>query len=327
MYAQRGISVGGRTCLISHSNYYYPEKKVADTSSYELCFNNFINYCNLLFYRNYKVKLINAIVSTIRVNYSGVLLNITDENKMKKSSSKYGEYKLFDSYKIKDNIILNIGWADNNFFNIGHISLKSGKLPMAADEVAIESFYLDSFDPTWKLNQIRIIKIGTKEISLKLVGIVENYSSRWVIQNNYYPNMFLFNSDDISNNIKSNYLIGFKQNYSIRKNIEFVQNLLSENEESVINNRLLYTGLNDYEKITVLSVSLQIIILIVSSLSILTILSFFNVNQRIKFAIFKALGCSNKYLYLISILQTTYVYLFGNINFNSTRHTTTFIYY
>ncbi|MGG1516362.1 FtsX-like permease family protein [Paenibacillus oryzisoli] len=244
--------------------------------------------------------------------FSGVLLNISNENKIKKSSSNYGEYKLFDSYTIKDNIILNIGWADNNFFNIGHISLKSGKLPMATHEVAIESFYLDTFDPTWKLNQIRTIKIGTKEISLKLVGIVENYSSRWVIQNNYYPNMFLFNSDDISNNIKSNYLIAFKQNYSISKNIEFVQNLLGENEGSVINDRLLFTGLNDYEKITVLSVCLQIIILIVSSLCILTMLSFFNVNQRIKFAIFKSLGCSNNRLYLISILQTTYVY-FGGI--------------
>lgn len=243
--------------------------------------------------------------------FSGVLLNITDENKVEKLSNKYGEYKLIDSYKIQKNISINIGWANNNYFSIGHIILKSGRLPMASQEVAIESYYLESIDPTWRLNQTRTIKVGNKELPLKLVGIIENYSSKWTNRNNIYPNVFFFYPKEALNNLKSNFLVIFNANYSIRKNITFFQSLVGNNEESIINDNLLYFGLNDYDKISVLSTTLQIAFLVLSSLCILTILSFFNVNQRIKFATFKAMGCSNNYLYFLSLLQTTYVYLGG----------------
>ncbi|MBD2845509.1 ABC transporter permease [Paenibacillus sp. IB182496] len=245
--------------------------------------------------------------------FSGVVLGVKNGRANKNQSIEFGEYKLIDAYNIQNNISLNIGWADKKYFEIGEISLISGRFPLAEKEIIVESYYLKALDSTWKINQTRKIKVGDKKLSLKLVGIVENYSSRWIIRDNKYPNFFLFNSNQITKSDKSNFLVKFIKEKSINENINILPKVFENYNDYIINDNLLYFGLRDYEKISVLSLVLAIALLISSSFCIITMVTFFNINQKNKFAILKTLGCSNNNLHLISFTQTIYIYFSGII--------------
>ncbi|WP_415841397.1 FtsX-like permease family protein, partial [Paenibacillus alkaliterrae] len=80
-----------------------------------------------------------------------------------------------------------------------------------------------------------------------------------------------------------------------------------------MNDRLFNKGLRDLGTITKLSFSLQVIILIISTLSMVTMISFYNTNKGFKYAILKSLGSTDRHLYWLSLLQTSYIFVLGTL--------------
>ncbi|GIQ68125.1 ABC transporter permease [Xylanibacillus composti] len=242
--------------------------------------------------------------------FSGMLYNIPNGEFHLSAGHKYAEYKLFDKIRFSNNLNVNIGWASADYFEMGHISLLSGDYPSEANEVAIESYYLEQISPSWKIGQTQEVHLGNETFHYKLVGIIENYSSRWTSVDSNYPNIFLANFESA----ESHYLIGYNRNSSFEKNLKSIQKIISDiGGHGYINERLFYVGLNDLVNISVITFAVKLAILVVASLSIFTTFSFFTVNQGSKLAVCKALGCTNKKLYTIIALQTISIYMLGTV--------------
>ncbi len=243
-------------------------------------------------------------------------MNIKDDNNLNEILPDSGKFKVLKEIAISNHLIATLGWADNNFIELGELKLKTGRFPVENNEVAVESYYLDSLDSNWKINESKTFIIDENiEVSLTLVGVVENYSSRWTTVGINYPNMFLSKINFLDENDgNTNFLLEYDTNNSIKTNEINARNYIRENNENgFLNDRLIHHGLKDYEKIMVLSYILQFIILIVSLLCILTIFAYYNSNQVAKYSVFRALGCTTRHLHIIQCLQITIIFILGSL--------------
>ncbi len=247
--------------------------------------------------------------------FSGVLYNISEKKEdIIEKAARVGHFILIDSLSIKNSKTANIGWVDQDFIDLGHITLINGNFPTNPNEVAIESYYLQAIDSKWKIGESRIIEIENVPQMFKLVGIINNYSARWSVMKTAFPNLFVSKSMFSINNMSNNYLIGFNQKLTIENNIKNIEKFISDyNGNGFINDRLFYNGLKDIKNIMIISYTIQFSILLVSSFSILSMLSYFNTNQINKFAIFKAIGCTDKKLFFIAFFQIIILYMLGII--------------
>lgn len=252
--------------------------------------------------------------------FTGIILDTKKEDNITLANDlKLGQFVLTTPINIKENKKITVGSVDRNFLELGNIKLEDGEFPINTDEMAIESSYRELIDPNWKIGQYKTFKYGDKEINFKLVGIINNYTSRWSVSPNFekgindFPNMIIPQNNLYNNDISYNYLIGsYNNNDSVEKNFSNSLELLDQlSVEGYINYNLFYKGLKTYNKIVILAYILKITILFLSTFSLLTILTFFNSNQRIKLGILRAIGCNNKNLYIIAFYQTVLIYLLG----------------
>lgn len=243
--------------------------------------------------------------------FSGVLYDLSDTSiESIKTNHKIGMFSILDTVQLKnESVKVHSGVVDENFLELGHIKFLSGNYPKSANEVAIEAYYLESIDPTWKIGELRNVQLGTINKELKLVGIIENYSANWSYGKLNFPNLFLSSS---TNSETRGYLIGYNQQKSIQQNRNNIDSLINANTmNGFINDMLFYYGLKDSNNLKIISICIQLFIILLASSCIIIMLSYFNTNQIIKFTIFKTLGCTNKMFFTISTLQTLMIYLLG----------------
>lgn len=77
-----------------------------------------------------------------------------------------------------------IGWADDSFFDMANLRLKTGRLPENSSELAVEAVVLDGLGISYEAGQTVELDVagadGSKrKISYTLVGVLENYSQYW----------------------------------------------------------------------------------------------------------------------------------------------------
>ncbi|AOH56908.1 hypothetical protein ABE28_021395 [Peribacillus muralis] len=241
--------------------------------------------------------------------HSGVLIDVNvSKTALQSQGFEAGEYQLIDKLQVNKTLTATIGWMDNDAFKIGHINMKKGKLPTNENEVSIESFYLEKIDPTWKLGDKRKLLIKNKVTQVKLVGIVENYSAKWTVPSdiekglNDFPSIFVAKSS--LKNTK-NFLIRLH-----KEDIKEMSKLLETyNDNGILNEKLFDKGLKQYDNISKLTVTFQIVILIAASFCFWGLFYYFNLFQVQKDAQLKVLGCSNLKLYKLHLFQCVIIFL------------------
>lgn len=247
--------------------------------------------------------------------FIGVIHHLPDlDDAVSFDTSSAGHYAYIDSIQIKDHQYANVGWVDPTFIHLGRLHLVAGAFPSHHDEVALESYYHTAIDPTWNIGEYRTLSIGDESKTFQLTGIVENYSARWTVgQRNFkLPNVFLSKSFGESLHGQLSYFIPYDQDKSIQQNENFIHALIEEHGRyGFSNDRLFLIGLKDDGNTTKISFGFQLIILLLSSICVLSLVSFFYFAQRNKFFVFRALGCSYRRLYVISLIQITIVFVMG----------------
>lgn len=262
--------------------------------------------------------------------HSGVLIGVEEPKHALLSRGNFdvGEYQLIDKLKINKNLAATIGWMDTSALKIGHIKLLEGTFPKNDNEVAIESFYLEKLDPMWKIGTEREIPINNTITEVKLVGIIDDYSAKWTVPFNIekgvndLPNIFMGNKIDDLRNQKNNYLIKFDKDN--KYNLEKMSILLEKyKNKGMINEKLFFIGLKQYDNISTLTIMFQLLMLVVASICFWGLFYYFNLFQSQKDAQLKALGCSNVYLYNLRIIQCLFILitsLFFSIPLNVIFH-------
>lgn len=249
--------------------------------------------------------------------HNGVLLGIeTPKSELRKKVEKIGEFQLLDTFKLHNNDReATIGWLDGEAKSLSHIKVIEGTFPKKANEVAVESAYLNLIDPNWKVGETTILKGNNSHWEVKLVGILSNYSSKWYIpldkedRISSFPSILVGSSENSSNKEKS-YLVKIGSDWLISTNE--MDNLLNDYEyEGFVNFKLFYDGLNEYNMILYLCFFFQCFLLIISTFCLISIFSYFNRKQMQKIAIMKAVGIKNKSLYLIYIYQCFLLFFMG----------------
>lgn len=209
-----------------------------------------------------------------------------------------------------------VGWFSEEAVRLGHLNLKEGRMPLATGEVAIEAHYAQASDADWAIGERTTLQIDGEDHELLVVGIVSNYSSQWstdfdVVRGvNDYPNIFLSEEDvQTYDHAQTNLLISFDGSIKQASNRANELHQHIPNESPFENHRLFYEGLNDYEKLSSLTLIFQGMIILASVLSLLNLFSFYFISQRQKIAIFQACGATQKQLYLIVLLQSLMIFL------------------
>jgi len=239
--------------------------------------------------------------------YSGAITDVANAKSLPLTLSR-GLYKTTKPMLLKDREVI-AGTIDNEFVLLSNISLTEGGLPEDIGEVAIESYYLRTLYPNWKVGQSESIQLQDAKKTLKLVGIIENYSSRLYSGITAFPNIVLSTKEpDID--MSSNYLVGYDISRSAHKNIDMMTELVSqEGNEGFLNERLFNKGILEAEKLQDISFAIQLSILIASAITILTMFSFYYYNNQKKFSIFKTVGATSIHLGKISVIQTSILFI------------------
>lgn len=247
--------------------------------------------------------------------HSGGLVGVeTTKRELEGKVKKIGEYQLLDFYPLKNNKkVATIGWMDKNAIKLGNIKIMKGRFPKDKNEVAIESAYLNLINSKWKIGETLTLKGKKQQWKVKLVGIVSNYSSKWYVPIqlkqgiNAFPNIFL-GTPAYKNTPKNNYLI--KMGDDRKNTIKKMEKLLNEyNNMGFVNYKLLEEGLKDYDNIRYVSITFQIILLLISFFSVTSLFSYFNIKQMQKIGILKAIGVKNSSLYLLYFSQVFILFL------------------
>lgn len=247
--------------------------------------------------------------------HSGAIIGVSQsKEELSQYTDKLGQYGIIDNVQINDQTLATVGWMDDDALQLGRIELQEGNFPQSESEIAIESAYLELIDSNWEIGEERFISFKSGEKRMILSGIIQNYSSKWTVPidvvkgKNDFPNMFLFN-EDLNKDDKSNNFI-FKFNGSI-ENIEKQTYQLNErypDHTILMNERLYYRGLSDYDTISNLSFIFQIIMLVASLFCIVSLFSYFDINQVKKLGILKAVGANNINLYKIRFFQCLLIF-------------------
>lgn len=148
----------------------------------------------------------------------------------------YSVQKVFRKESSKDNQRVVIGSCDDNFFDIGKITLLYGTLPKNEKEVAIEEEYLNLFGVSKVGDIIKNNSTAPVLEGYRVCGILRNYSSRWKMVNwdVDYINCFIA---DTSNLEKIN-LTCFVQSYDIYNN-DITTNFINYRNNVNVSNTVL----------------------------------------------------------------------------------------
>jgi putative ABC transport system permease protein len=246
--------------------------------------------------------------------HSGILTGIDeDKKKLQKNALDVGEYQLVDTMVINKDKVATIGWMDHDAVKMGHIKLLRGTFPKKRDEVAIESAYLQLLDKNWKIGEKRKIRILDKEVNVRLVGIVHNYSAQWSVPYNFekganaFPNIFVSHKHISTEGSPKNFLIKLANN-KVTAERKIYQMLDEYNQHGAVNERLFNKGLADYDHVSSLSIIFQSLTLLLSLFCIISLFSCFNLEQSQKIAILKAIGSNNQNLYSLYFYQCMIIF-------------------
>ncbi|PWW00870.1 putative ABC transport system permease protein [Paenibacillus cellulosilyticus] len=244
--------------------------------------------------------------------FSAVLLN---QSENLRDAESYGQFRIKGTVEIRGELTATAGWADEKFIGLGRLRLQSGGFPVAANEVAIESYYLKQIDSNWQLGETKELRIGDELRKYKLTGIVENYSANWSVyaRKTPFPNIFVSRMTVDSDSI-TQYLLPYDDNKSSRSNYSDTYAIIAKNDgQGFMNEHLYNNGLKDLRGIGIISWFLEGIMLIISTVSIVTLISFFNANRSYKYGVLKSLGSTDRHLIRLQLYQTSYLFIFGTL--------------
>jgi len=112
-----------------------------------------------------------------------------------------GKMSVYGQVQYNDEYAGNIGVVDDFFYGLSNISLKTGKLPSNAEEVAVEAYILDGLGIDYTLDQNITLSIQSGdqifEKEYRLCGILDNYSATWINQGSLV-NFFIQEDDSFS---------------------------------------------------------------------------------------------------------------------------------
>ncbi|WP_303984360.1 ABC transporter permease [Niallia circulans] len=246
--------------------------------------------------------------------HSGILFAVSDtKENLEKEGAIAGEFRIKGTTVINKDKVATVGWMDKEALNLGHLKLLQGEFPKRGNEVAIEYAYLQLIDHDWKIGQTRKIRINNIDVTVMLVGVVQNYSAQWTIPidfikgKNDLPNIFISNQQ-LDPSSSSNYLIKFEE--KMDQAIQKTENLVYEyNQRGVLNEHLYDKGLKDYQSVSSLTLTFQCLTLLLSLFCIKTFFYHFNINQNKKMAVLKSVGAKRGTLTILYFYEYLIVFL------------------
>ncbi|KZZ82675.1 ABC transporter permease [Bacillus sp. SJS] len=246
--------------------------------------------------------------------HSGGLVEVkASKEELKGKVQMIGSYNLVDSYPLNNKgKLATIGWMDKDAINLANLSLLEGRFPKGKGEVAIESAYLNLIHSNWAIGDTITLQGKNKKWTVKLVGVISNYSSKWYVPIhldqgvNAFPNIFISNTEsEIS--LNHNFLINMGNDK--KKSMAKMEELLAEYKNNgFVNNKLFLDGLRDYDTIRYLSISFQVILLLISIFSLVSMFTYYNKLQLQKMGILRAIGFKVNNLFLIYIYEVTILF-------------------
>ena len=264
--------------------------------------------CSLMLTSVFSIQIASALIRGIIIHsayqkygmHSGVLLGIDEQNNFFDNHQILGRFSIHSPLKLDNGKVATVGWMSQDAIEHGHINLIKGDFPNQKNELAIEEAYLSLIDTTWNIGEYRILTLNEVERKYILSGIIENYSYNWSVPFdliegvNDFPNIFVsYNHSDLI----------WPENLFIRIegrpneiNVGFFD--LSQEHEKIdiiVNERLLFRGMQDYQNVFILGLTYSLIILLFSYISITQILHSHKSFNKNEYAILKSLGtCSKK---------------------------------
>lgn len=241
--------------------------------------------------------------------HTGVLFNTSVKGKqLSQKVDRYGSFSVTDKIQLESGKIITTGWFDREAQLLGRLKIVEGKFPIAKNEVVIEDAYKKLIEKEsnkkWKIGEERILNFAKGSRKVVLSGVLKNYSSNWSVPlqlkkgENDFPNIL---GTPVNLNKKS-YL--FKFDGSINTSLENSNELTEKyGVDSFLNSRLFFVGLAEYDTISQLTFAFQVIIALLSFISIFTLMTFYNIKSRKKIAVFKSVGATNKQINFILNLK------------------------
>jgi len=233
---------------------------------------------------------------------------------------RFSEYALVGTTNINSNKLDSpetLGWIDSSALDLGRINLIEGRLPLANNEVAIESFYANRGSVKKEVGTTLNIKVGDKKEVFTIVGIVSDYSMNWatspsVVKGvNDFPNVLLY-KEDLYDFGDPTYHALVKFNGSLER-IENSSYLISDNlqaEEKAVN-EFLFRYLATMKTTQNIAMLFQVFLLITSTVCMVFVFNLYYFNYRKKISIFQAFGASKSQILLIVLLQCLAVFFLG----------------
>ncbi|WP_078552448.1 ABC transporter permease [Bacillus alkalicellulosilyticus] len=202
-----------------------------------------------------------------------------------------------------------LGWLDSSTLDLGKINLIEGRLPTQNNEIAIESFYANRGQEKKKVGSKIDLKVGDTIENFEVVGILSDYSMNWVTPPsvvkgiNDFPNIVLYR-DDIFKFGEPSYHLMLKYNGSLKEVEESFYSMLGslDSQENAVN-EFLFNSLAKIKTTQVVSLFLQMVLWVTSTVCILFVFNLYYFNYRKKISIFRAYGASNSKIVTIIIVQ------------------------
>jgi putative ABC transport system permease protein len=252
-------------------------------------------------------------------DYQVVLLEQerSEKNKLKEKhqDAQIGEAGLVGTIS-EEGLTLTVGWMDKSAFNIGRVKVKEGNKPKQNGEVAVEDSYLKTIAPNWAIGETRNFLFKGEEVTYKLVGIIDDYSSERSMPLdvekgiNDFPNIMISEKEGEKYNDSTTLNLLIKVEENIRNaEAESFQLLDEYGYNGYFNENLYYVGLIDYQTINKLTWLFLLFVVVVSGLTIAQLFNYFYSDHMKKIAMMRAVGAHLKHIYLLSFYQVTVLYL------------------
>lgn len=186
-----------------------------------------------------------------------------------------------------------IGYGDSSFFEMAHLHLLKGEFPESKDEIVLESQILDRMQKSYECGQSILVTVQTENGSIQkeyvLSGIIENYSSVWMVQRNF-PNGFILHDPSLIGTSTNAYFIA-------QEGYESVLNEISlKGDQTVIENTAIHL---QYDPFSIENLSYTIIGLLSILVSILFVsyaLYQWTKRRSKEIQVLKSLGADHKIL-------------------------------
>ena len=240
------------------------------------------------------------------------------------SHKDIGIFETYQNIEFHD-LIVTLGYVDKSFREITDVKLLSGRFPKNRDEIVVENFIANM------LGDSDIIEVDNNNeiIQLKVVGIIENYSSGLSIPTgkanigNVYPNIICnennyFKSETFNQSLLINLeeVIDSKTSY-VKNTINIynaIENIGLSTDQIFLNDNLLNKGLVGCKEIWNYSLFFSFIIAIITASFLYIILVIFYKDYRKKLSILNICGQEFKKLLSVVKQQLFLFYLIGNVS-------------